>query len=117
MQSSSTHDLNIHIGRRISEARRSRNLSQTDLATQLDLTFQQIQKYEKGKSKVSFLSMLVISRTLRMPITYFSQDIFPTTPEISGRLSPDSLQLLNLYEQLPDSQRRALLCLVKTFQE
>ncbi len=63
------HD--VEVGRRIRARRLSRTMSQTDLADQLGLTFQQIQKYEKGTNRVGAGRLKRIAEILDAPITYF----------------------------------------------
>jgi len=115
MQVANTDNQNTFIGKRLSEARRFRKMSQQQLASHLDLSFQQIQKYERGETRISFLSMLIMARALNVPVTYFAQDVLPETSEIFRELSPESLHLLDCYEKLPKPQRQALLDLIKTF--
>jgi len=63
------HDMEV--GRRIRARRLSKRMSQTDLGAQLGLTFQQIQKYEKGTNRVGAGRLKRISEILEAPITYF----------------------------------------------
>ena len=89
-------ELNKVIGKRIKEARKSRiifvnvpevkNVSvahiikkqklctQTELAKALDVTFQQIQKYEKGFNGLSSIKLLKISKFFNKPLEYFTSD-------------------------------------------
>jgi len=52
MSSRSPNQTDVHIGKRVRMLRLARGLSQTDLANRLGITFQQIQKYEKGANRV-----------------------------------------------------------------
>lgn len=114
MQDIYTSNQNIYIGKRVSEARRFRKMSQQELGSHLDLSFQQIQKYEKGQSRISFLSMLSISRILNLPVAYFAQDVYAEISPLPQKLDPESLQLLELYDSLPKEQRLVLLNLIKS---
>lgn len=67
--------LNLLIGKRIRQAREERKLSQGKLGEPLDVTFQQVQKYERGVNRVSCENMVVIAQTLDYPLTWFFQDI------------------------------------------
>jgi transcriptional regulator with XRE-family HTH domain len=69
-----------HIGKRIRLRRLMLNLSQTDVADALGLTFQQIQKYEKGSNRLSAGRLLRVAILLEVPLTYFYQD----APGVSG---------------------------------
>jgi transcriptional regulator with XRE-family HTH domain len=71
-----TKDFNIdrHIGRCIRYYRTLRGLTQSDLALQLHITFQQLQKYEKGASSTSSASLLKISKILKCNVYDFLPD-------------------------------------------
>jgi transcriptional regulator with XRE-family HTH domain len=62
------------VGRRVRMMRVSRGLSQTALASQLDLTFQQLQKYEKGTNRISASKLHDIARILGVEVASFFED-------------------------------------------
>ncbi|HOO52311.1 MAG TPA: helix-turn-helix transcriptional regulator [Alphaproteobacteria bacterium] len=59
-QKRSTTDTDVRIGKMIAILRRNRRLSQSDMAEKLDVSFQQIQKYEKGRNRISITRFLNI---------------------------------------------------------
>jgi transcriptional regulator with XRE-family HTH domain len=61
----------LEIGRKIRALRLERGLSQSGLAQGIDLTFQQVQKYEKGTNRVSAGRLQRIADMLDMPVTFF----------------------------------------------
>jgi transcriptional regulator with XRE-family HTH domain len=61
----------VEIGRKIRALRLERGLSQSDLAKAIGLTFQQVQKYEKGTNRVSAGRLQQIADFLNVPILYF----------------------------------------------
>src|SRR5262245_29719058 len=61
----------IRFGHRMRERRMTLGMSQTDLGAALGVTFQQIQKYERGINRVSAGTLQKLAATLRVPITYF----------------------------------------------
>ena len=61
----------VEIGRKIRALRLQRGLSQTSLAEGIGLTFQQVQKYEKGTNRVSAGRLQKIADMLDMPVTFF----------------------------------------------
>lgn len=63
------------IGARVREARLLINMSQESLGGRLDLTFQQIQKYEKGVNRIATTRLLQIARETGKPFSFFIQDI------------------------------------------
>ena len=64
-------ELNIHIGIRLKQKRIEKNLTQTKVAKVLNVTFQQIQKYEKGTNGLSASRMQALSNYFKVPISYF----------------------------------------------
>lgn len=67
--------MNEYIGARIRRKRKELGLSLNQLAEFLNLSYQQVQKYESGASKVTAEMLMVIAQVLREPIEYFYQDI------------------------------------------
>jgi len=61
----------VEIGRKIRALRLERGLSQTGLADSIGLTFQQVQKYEKGANRVSAGRLHKIAEMLNIPVTFF----------------------------------------------
>ena len=61
----------IDVGRRIRAQRLVRGMSQTDLANRIGITFQQVQKYEKGVNRIGAGRLQRISEALEVPISFF----------------------------------------------
>lgn len=64
-----------HVGTRVRMRRLMLDLSQTALADALGLTFQQVQKYEKGKNRISASRLQRISDVLQVPIPFFFEGL------------------------------------------
>jgi transcriptional regulator with XRE-family HTH domain len=67
--------VDVEIGRRVRIARITAGLNQDELAQMIDLTFQQLQKYENGVNKISISTLVVIARILKMPIRFFVENL------------------------------------------
>ena len=67
-------NFNIHLGKKLRMRRLSLGLTQTKVAQAINVTFQQIQKYEKGTNGVSSSRLMQLSNFLKVPITYFYED-------------------------------------------
>jgi len=67
-------NFNIHLGKKLRMRRLSLGLTQTKVAQAINVTFQQIQKYEKGTNGVSSNRLLQLSQFLKVPIIYFFED-------------------------------------------
>lgn len=61
----------LDVGRRVRSRRLECGLSQTDLADRIGVTFQQVQKYEKGTNRIGAGRLQRISEALKVPITFF----------------------------------------------
>jgi transcriptional regulator with XRE-family HTH domain len=69
-------NFNRHLGGKLKLRRLALGLTQTKVAKAINVTFQQIQKYEKGTNGVSSIRLLQLSNYLKVPISYFFED-FP----------------------------------------
>ena len=67
-------ELNQHLGRQLRARRSSLGLTQTQVARAINVTFQQIQKYEKGTNGVSSSRLLQLANFLKVPIKYFFEE-------------------------------------------
>ena len=72
--SSMEENFNVHLGKKLRMRRLSLGLTQTKVAQAINVTFQQIQKYEKGTNGVSSNRLLQLSQFLKVPIIYFFED-------------------------------------------
>ena len=67
-------NFNKHLGSKLKLRRLALGLTQTKVAKAINVTFQQIQKYEKGTNGVSSIRLLQLSNYLKVPINYFFED-------------------------------------------
>ena len=70
-QKSKPNDLDRHIGKRIRQLRAEREVPQEQLASDLGITSQQIQKYEKGANRISASNLYYLANALNIPLRYF----------------------------------------------
>jgi transcriptional regulator with XRE-family HTH domain len=115
------HPVDVHVGARIRLRRKEMGISQTDLADVLGLTFQQVQKYERGSNRVSASKLYDITNKLETPIEYFFVGL--NTP-LSGDTEGDKElvelihsahghALIKLFLQLPASARGGVVSMVR----
>ncbi len=71
------HPTDMHVGARVRQRRTLLGMTQTDLANALGLTFQQVQKYERGTNRIAASRLLDLSRVFDVPINYFFDDMPP----------------------------------------
>jgi len=102
-------NFNKHLGNKLKLRRLALGLTQTKVAKAINVTFQQIQKYEKGTNGVSSIRLLQLSNYLKVPISYFFED-FPeyliNADKIKeGHLSVNYNFLIKLYSELTNDQK------------
>lgn len=100
--------VDVHVGQRVRQRRTLLGYSQERLAGALDLTFQQVQKYERGSNRVGAGRLYQLSKALDVPVAYFFEDL-PDSP--TGAASGPAMQeeAQRAYEGDPLSQRETLL--------
>lgn len=76
--------MDAHVGMRLKTLRQQRSMSQTDIANALGLTFQQVQKYERGVNRMSASKLWAAARHLSIEVREFYRGL-----ETSGELDPD----------------------------
>ncbi len=69
--------IDIHVGARVRLRRNLLGMSQTDLGKAVGVTFQQVQKYEKGTNRIGASRLFNLSRVLDVPISFFFDDLSP----------------------------------------
>jgi hypothetical protein len=75
-----TNEIDRYIGARLRQWRRIANVDTAQLCKKLNITYQQLQKYEKGINRISASCLYRISREMRVPVSYFYDD----PPVIAG---------------------------------
>ena len=121
--------IDIHVGSRVRLRRMMTNMSQEKLGEHLGITFQQIQKYEKGTNRIGASRLQSISRVLQVPVSFFFDGAPGPTgaPSTSGMeensssymveflSSPEGLQLNKAFSRIPDAKvRRRIVELVRS---
>ena len=115
--------VDVHVGARLRVRRTLLGMSQTALGEAIGLSFQQMQKYERGANRISASRLFALSRVLDVPIAYFFDDM-PTAVEASSptlgggkakkppsyELDPmarrETLQLVRAYYKISDPEIR-----------
>ena len=106
-------NFNIHLGKKLRMRRLSLGLTQTKVANAINVTFQQIQKYEKGTNGISSLRIMQLSNFLRVPVLYFFED-FPlyeggsTGKDKEGTEDLNYSFLAKLFVGLSDQQKEKI---------
>lgn len=90
--------LNQHLGKKLRLRRTSLGLTQTQVAKAINVTFQQIQKYEKGTNGVSSARLLQLANFLKVPIKYFFEDFQDFNSQSNQDSSHTSHEATNVSE-------------------
>ena len=109
-------NFNRHLGSKLRMRRMALGLTQTKVAQAINVTFQQIQKYEKGANGISSLRIMQLSTFLKVPITYFFEDF----PGYSNSMKKEDTTenynyafLVKLFGTLPEQQKEKILQVLK----
>jgi transcriptional regulator with XRE-family HTH domain len=108
--------IDVEVGRRIRIRRKFLSLSQTDLAQHLGLTFQQVQKYERGANRVSASMLVKAAVKLETTVAELvgesssTENVVPMYPELTLNGAGEMVQL---FGKLQTEERTALLGLVR----
>ena len=119
--------IDIHVGSRVRLRRMMLGMSQEKLGEQLGITFQQIQKYEKGTNRIGASRLQHIARVLSAPVSFFFEDA-PGSPSESPNVaespstnyvvdflsSSEGIQLNKAFVRINDAKlRRKIIDLVR----
>src|SRR5689334_23641227 len=101
--------IDVHVGQRIRQRRTLLGMSQEKLAEAIGLTFQQVQKYERGANRVGSSRLFDLARVLDVPIAYFFEEMSASTSARSpGRLRGMAEQKPLPFEPDPMAKRETL---------
>lgn len=124
------HPIDIHVGSRVRLRRTLLGLSQEKLGSALGLTFQQVQKYERGANRIGASRLYHLASVLDVPVSYFFEDApdgfepdnrpdgFAETEQTRLESDPmarrETLELVRCYYRIEDGEvRRRLFSLIK----
>ena len=112
-------NFNRHLGSKLRMRRLSLGLTQTKVAQAINVTFQQIQKYEKGTNGISSLRIMQLANFLKVKVVYFFED-FPLYESSNNSSSEDMKTedlnysfLAKLFSGLSENQREKIFQVLK----
>jgi transcriptional regulator with XRE-family HTH domain len=118
------HPVDAHVGKRIRHRRWMVGMTQQQLADQVGIKFQQIQKYETGMNRVSASRLWDIAEALGVQISFFFEglgDAQASDPQkaVEGDMLADkeALELVRSYYAIPEAQRRRLFDLARVLSD
>ncbi len=115
--------IDVHVGGRVRLRRTLMGMSQERLGELLGLTFQQVQKYERGANRVGASRLFDLARVLEVPVSYFFEEMSDDTQAASPRhmvhatedppvafddvmVQRETLELVRAYYRIPDPEVR-----------
>lgn len=101
--------VDIEVGKHIRVLRHKLGLTQQQLASQVGVTFQQLQKYEKGSNRVSASRLTDIAKVLGVEVSYFFNQHQESVAASDSKLA----QLIGVYNNLPRKKQLLLLAMAK----
>ena len=119
------HPVDAHVGKRIRHRRWMVGMTQQQLADQVGIKFQQIQKYETGMNRVSASRLWDISKVLNVDVAFFFEGLDEGVPSVTSNsdmpgdilTDKEALELLRSYYAIPENQRRRLFDLARVLSE
>ena len=111
-------NFNRHLGSKLRMRRLALGLTQTKVAQAINVTFQQIQKYEKGTNGISSLRIMQLGNILKVPVMYFFEDYPEYTEGIkdkdnAGEEDLNYSFLAKLFSTLSERQKEKILQILK----
>ena len=97
LESRPPNPVDLHVGARIRLRRRMQGVSQEKLADALGLTFQQVQKYERGANGVSASKLYEIATALQAPVSYFFDGLADPSTDEGGVSRPSDEQTVHAF--------------------
>jgi transcriptional regulator with XRE-family HTH domain len=120
-----SHPVDVQVGKRIRQRRFCLKITQQQLSSQVGVKFQQIQKYETGKNRVSASRLWDISNVLDVPVSFFFDGLDAKSKDGTAKSDlpfdivnePEAFNLLRAYYSIPDAQRPHLFQLTRALGE
>jgi transcriptional regulator with XRE-family HTH domain len=120
-------DTDLHVGKRLRRRRRLLGMTQQELASQVGVRFQQIQKYECGANRITASRLFDLARALNVSVQYFFDGMAAANPmpnaandaeQMEGDIlsQKETLELVRAYYRLGERPRKRLLELAKALE-
>lgn len=100
------HPVDVHVGKQLKALRTLRGLTQTDIAKGLDLSFQQVQKYELGRNRISASKLYELGKLMNVAPSYFYEGLDQAKAG-APVIDEETARAAALFAKLKDEQIKA----------
>lgn len=101
------HPVDAHVGQQLKKMRIIRGMTQTDVAEGLRISFQQVQKYELGRNRISASRLFELSKILKVETSYFFEGVEGYDMDQDERVLEDEANsIAALYSKIQDNRVR-----------
>lgn len=99
--------VDVHVGRRLRQARFLAGMSQEELGVGIGVSFQAVQKYEHGENRLSASRLFKAARLLNRPVSFFFEELSGGAPATeSNGFSREEIELVRHFRQIPSEEVR-----------
>lgn len=102
-----SHPVDEHVGKKLKNLRVLRGLTQTDVANGLDISFQQVQKYELGRNRISASKLFEISRILDVPPSYFFDGLDDAQGDSGPVIDEETARIASVISKITDERLKS----------
>ncbi|MCL4105516.1 UNVERIFIED_CONTAM: hypothetical protein GTU68_055647 [Idotea baltica] len=108
-RTSESHSVDLHVGGRVRALRALRGLTQSQLAKRLNVSFQQLQKYETGYNRISASTLFAVARELEVHPGYFFEGLSGLESSEDTDLDLDTVKIAALISRISDENTQNCL--------
>jgi len=102
-----SHPVDVHVGKKLKNLRVLRGLTQTDVAKGLHISFQQVQKYELGRNRISASKLFEIANILNVPPSYFFDGLDQTADENTPVIDEETARIASVFSKIKDERLKS----------
>lgn len=101
-----SHPVDVHVGQKLKQLRMLRGLTQTEVAQGLGISFQQVQKYELGRNRISASKLFEVSQILQVPPSYFFDGLQEGGDDTTQQLDDEATRIASMLTRIKDDRLR-----------
>ncbi|WP_090268720.1 helix-turn-helix domain-containing protein [Thalassovita taeanensis] len=102
-----SHPVDVHVGKKLKNLRVLRGQTQTDVAKGLDISFQQVQKYELGRNRISASKLFELSNILNVAPSYFFDGLNQSADGSSPVIDEETARIAAVFSKIKDERLKS----------